>query len=263
MVNMTLLDDLLVGLPDGEVVEACIGLHWTAVVVNGPAGQRCGLASTLASEGYHHTSEPDVPQAGQLEALSGREMAALARSDRPTLRSLGFAAINALLPPLPDAWTDGNAEAIIAERGAGKTVAMVGHFPFVERLKPRVGTLYVLEQNPQGDDLPADAAPDILPEADVIAITAMTLVNGTLESLLPLCPSGATTLLLGPSTTLSPVLFDYGLDLISGAVVMAIEPVLRHIRQGANFRQVHRAGVRLVTMTAPDSHRRNPSSSAI
>jgi uncharacterized protein (DUF4213/DUF364 family) len=55
-------------------------------------------------------------------------------------------------------------------------------------------------------------------------------------------------LVLGPSTPLSPVLFDHGAHLLSGSVVEDIESVLRAVAQGANFRQVHRQGVRLVTM---------------
>jgi uncharacterized protein (DUF4213/DUF364 family) len=55
-------------------------------------------------------------------------------------------------------------------------------------------------------------------------------------------------LLLGPTTPLSPVLFDHGVHILSGAVVTDVEGVLRTVGQGGNFRQVHRAGVRLVTM---------------
>ncbi len=57
-------------------------------------------------------------------------------------------------------------------------------------------------------------------------------------------------MLLGPSTPLSPLLFDYGIRLLSGALVEEIEPVLAAVSQGANFRQVHHAGVRLVTLQA-------------
>jgi uncharacterized protein (DUF4213/DUF364 family) len=77
----------------------------------------------------------------------------------------------------------------------------------------------------------------------------MTLVNHSLEKLLNLCNPQATVLLLGPSTPLSPILFGHGINVLSGSVVTDIDPVLAAIKQGANFRQVHRAGVRLVTMS--------------
>ena len=53
-------------------------------------------------------------------------------------------------------------------------------------------------------------------------------------------------MMLGPSTPLSPVLFDYGFDATSGSVVVDRDVTLNCISQGANFRQVH--GVRKVTM---------------
>ena len=112
-----------------------------------------------------------------------------------------------------------------------------------------MGELFVLELNPGVDELPAEAAPNILPQADVVAITSMTLVNQSLENLLKLCNPQAKILLLGPSTPLSPILFEHNIDLLSGSVVTDINPVLDAIKQGANFRQVHRAGVRLVTMS--------------
>lgn len=248
---MHVLDDLLACLPGAKVKEVCIGLHWTAVVIEAGGKRRCGLASTLAG-GHNHSGQPDVPLAGQLAMCSGLELAAFARSEHPVLAGIGVAAINALLPPQPESWFDGNAEEVIAARGAGRTVALVGHFPFVPRLRSRVGALHVLDFQPREGDLPAEAAPDVLMNADVVAITGTTLINHTLEGLLNLCSSHALVLILGPSTPLSPVLFEHGIDLMCGSVVTAIEPVLRAVRQGANFRQVHRAGVRLVNVGRPD-----------
>ncbi len=244
---MQLIADLLETLPDGEVLDVRIGLHWTAVVVDVGGVQRCGLASTLRAGGEHHDG-PDVPQAGQLELLSGRGLAELAHREQPTLASVGIAALNALLPRSSHLWREDNAGEVIARYGQGKRVALIGHFPFIPRLRSQVGELKVLELVPGEGDLPAAAAPEVLPRADVVAITGMTLGNHTLEGLLALCDPQAQVIVLGPSTPLSPVLFDYGVDVISGAVVTAIEPVLRILSQGGSFRQIHHAGVRLVNM---------------
>ncbi len=247
---MGLLDDLLATLPDGKVADVRIGLHWTAVVAEVGGQRRCGLASTLVA-GHDHAGEPDVPQAGALQAFSALELAQLARAEQSVLASVGVAAINALLPHQPGSWVDLNAEDVIAAFGAGKTVALVGRFPFIPRLRSRVGRLLVLERDPLAGELPADAAPEVLPQAEAVAITGMALVNHTLERLLKLCPARALVLVLGPSTPLSPALFQHGVHLLSGSIVEAVEPVLRAVEQGANFRQVHRAGVRLVTMSRP------------
>jgi uncharacterized protein (DUF4213/DUF364 family) len=244
---MELLTNLLRTLPFGRVRHVNIGLHWTAVLVEVEGEQRCGLASTLHND--HQHGVPDVPQAGALEKQSALELANLVQEKSATMASVGMAAINALLPPNPETWVDLNAEEVIAEIGAGKEVVLVGHFPFVPRLEARVGKLSVLELNPRPGDLPVTAAEDVVPLASVLAITSMTLINQTLEPLLALRSPQACVILLGPSTPLSPVLYDYGFDILCGAVVTEIDPVLKAVRQGANFRQVHRAGVRLVSMT--------------
>jgi uncharacterized protein (DUF4213/DUF364 family) len=245
-----LLDDLLGTLPDGRVTDVLIGRRWTAVVAEVNGALRCGLASSMGNTD-HHKEAPDIPQAGRLEDLSGLELAAQARSANPELASTGLAAINALLSHDPLSWTDLSAETLLAEQGAGKKVVLIGHFPFVDRLRHQVGRLTVLEQNPQPGDLPAESAAEVLPQADVVAVTGTTLINHTLERLLELCPADAIVILLGPTTPLSPVLFDHGIDILCGSVVEAVHPVLRVIAQGGNFSQVHRAGVRKVTMIRP------------
>ncbi|MEA2008633.1 MAG: DUF364 domain-containing protein [Chloroflexota bacterium] len=244
---MRLLNDLLSTLPNGKPIHICIGLHWTAVVAEIDGIRRCGLASSLANECYRH-GEPDVPQAGQLETLSGLELAALSQSKQPVLASVGVAAINALIPPQPDAWVNVNAEDVIAEHGKNKIVVLVGHFPFVPRLRKHVGKLIVLEKRPEPGDIPAEAAFDVIPKADVVAITGTTLINHTLDDLLELCSPRAHVILLGPSVPLSSTLFDYGVNLLCGSVVTTIEPVLQTLMQAGNFPQVHHAGVRLVSM---------------
>jgi hypothetical protein len=76
----------------------------------------------------------------------------------------------------------------------------------------------------------------------------MTFTNGTLDGLLNLCRPDALVILLGPTTPLSPLLFDHGVNILAGSIVEKPEPVLQALKQGGNFRQLHHAGVRLVTM---------------
>lgn len=246
---MNLLDALLATLPAGKILDVRVGAFWTAVVVETNGQTRCGLASTLRNDAdHHHTDQPDVRDAGDLLARDTRALAELARAPSRLEASIGIATVNALLPRREEHWIDLNAEETIAARGAGKRVALVGHFPFVPRLRERVGTLWVLEEQPHGDDLPASAATEIIPQADVLAITGTTLINHTFDALMALRRADALVLVLGPSTPLSPILFDYGVHILSGSIVEDVEAVLRGISQGATFRQLHRLGVRLVTM---------------
>lgn len=247
-----ILQDLVSSLPEGTVQTVLIGTHWTAVVVETQGQRRCGLAASLsAKDDHHHGAGPAVPDAGQLHQRQARLLAELVYSASPPEVAVGMATINALLPLYEREWVDLNAEFVIAERGQDKHVALVGHFPFIPRLREQVGRLSVLELDPRGDDIPAEAAPDIVPEADVVALTSTTLLNGTFDGLMRLCRPESLVLLLGPTTPMSPIFFEYGVDILSGSVVEDIESVLFTVGQGGNFRQVHRAGVRLVTMQGP------------
>jgi hypothetical protein len=243
---------LIERIEEGEIREVRIGLHWTAVVAQVKGRFRCGLCSTLSGP-HEHGPTTQVPKAGHLARMAGKQLAAYANpGNNPTLTSVGVAAINALLPPPPqELCFEVNAEEILASQGKGKRVVVVGHFPFIPRLREKVGQLDVLELRPREGDHEADAAPELIPQAEVVAITSMSLANHTLEDLLGLCAPEAIVMMLGPSTPLSPMLFDHGIHLLSGSVVEAIGPVLETISQGANFRQVHLAGVRLITMAPP------------
>lgn len=252
---MKLIDDLLTALPDGVVQDIRIGAFWTAVVVDVVGQQRCGLASTLRGDDHHHVGRPAVQAAGHLMDYSARELAELAHSASLKEAAVGIAAMNALLPAHEELWTSYNAETVMIQHGAGKRVALVGHFPFIPRLQTQVGKLWVLEQEPRGEDLPAEFAARVFPQADVIALTGTTLINHTFEALMALRRPEALVLVLGPSTPLSPLLFEYGVHLLSGVVVEDVTAVLRAVSQGANFRQLHQQGVRLVTMPKNEARR--------
>jgi uncharacterized protein (DUF4213/DUF364 family) len=124
-------------------------------------------------------------------------------------------------------------------------VAVVGHFPWIPRLRKVARKLWVLEQRPQAGDLPAEAAEDILPKADVVAITGTSLMNHTAEKLLDLA-KGSFVVMVGPTTPLSTVLFDWGVDVISGVKVVEPEKVICSISEGAILRQMQ--GVKLLNM---------------
>lgn len=241
------IEDLLAGALDAPVLDIRAGAFWSAVLVAGPAGARCGLASNLHLGGQRHGDGPSVADAGALLERSGLELAALARSKSLIEASIGLATLNALLPS-PVVKAECNAEEVIAEHGAGKRVALVGGFPFVKRLRGRVGELNVLELHPREDELPATAAAREIPAADVVAITGTALLNHTFDGLIELCRPEALVVVLGPSTPLSPLLFERGVDVLAGSVVEDATSVLQAVSQGATFQQIRKRGVRLVTM---------------
>jgi uncharacterized protein (DUF4213/DUF364 family) len=237
---MNLLDDLLAHLPDDVAVRSVlVGAHWTVI-----CSRHCGLASTITGEKPH--GHERVRDAGRLHLKSARDLAEYARSDNPLEASLGVAAINSLLEVDEQQAVQINAAEVLAEHGRGKNVVLVGHFPFIPRLRQAVGQLWVIEQRPSQGEYPAESAADVIPQADVVAITGTALINHTLDGLLALCRPHALVMVLGPSTPLSPVLFEHGATIISGARVIDEAAVLRTVGQGATFQQVE--GVRLLTL---------------
>jgi uncharacterized protein (DUF4213/DUF364 family) len=243
---MDTIDRLLDSLHgDAPVRQILVGAFWTAVVLETDP-PRCGLASTLRAESGGPW--PPVVRAGRLMERSGRELAQMLRSERILEASIGMAAANALLEVDESALPELNAEQIVMEQGAGRRVAIVGHFPFIDRVREAAAQCWVLELHPGPGDLPADHAAEVLPQADVVALTGTSLINHTFDDLIGLCRPDAFVLLLGPSTPLSPVLFEAGVNALSGTRVDDTEQVLFSVGQGATFRQIkRRGGLRLLT----------------
>ncbi|MGB9791354.1 MAG: Rossmann-like domain-containing protein [Thermacetogeniaceae bacterium] len=239
---MSIVDDIIDSLDGDEAVkEVRIGPFWTAVW-----SRCCGLASTAFV--HEHEDRFPVKEAGFLTGKSARSLCRYATSESLLEATLGVAAINSLIDVDMERCQEINAGELLLEKGAGKRVAIVGHFPFVPRLRRVAKELWVLEKRPRNGDLPAEEAERVIPLADVVAITGTALINGTMEGLLRLCRRDSLVMVLGPSTPLTPVWFEYGVDLVSGARVTEPEVVLKFISEGAIFKQLRGRGVRLLTM---------------
>jgi uncharacterized protein (DUF4213/DUF364 family) len=104
----------------------------------------------------------------------------------------------------------------------------------------------VLELHPRPGDLAAPWANQVLPQADVVALTGTALVNHTFEELVGLCRPDAFVILLGGSAPLTPVLFECRVDAVSGTRVVDVPAALQAVGQGATFPQI--PGKRLLTM---------------
>lgn len=238
---MSVLESLLEALDDdGPIRDIRQGVFHTAVLC-----RRCGLAATLPKDALRQ-SPPLVAEPGSLLGKSSRELAALAHSDSLLEAAMGMAAVNATLPVDESAMVERNAGDILLEKGAAKNIAVVGHFPFLPKLREQAANLWVLEHNPHEGDVGPEQAATLLPQADVVAITGTSITNHTFDGLIGLCRPGAFVLLLGDSVPLTPLLFDYHVDALCGTVVTDPESVLRCVSQGGNYRQIQ--GVRRLTL---------------
>jgi uncharacterized protein len=241
---MQVIAELLDGVTaDHEVTELCVGAFFTAVVSRG-----CGLASTMRGQCCDHEG-PSVRNAGSLLPQGARALARLALSGSEMEAGIGMAALNSLLEVDESRLADVNAADLLFQRATGRRVALIGDFPFVPDLRRYALELWTLDLRDPGPAVELERRTARLPEADVCAITGTTLINHTLPDILGRLRPDCFRLMLGPTTPLSPVLFDHGFDVLSGVVVTDPERVLACVRQGAGFRQIE--GRRLVSMVKP------------
>jgi uncharacterized protein (DUF4213/DUF364 family) len=239
---MKILDDLISMLNfDTSVKDIRQGFFHTGVLT-----RYCGLAATLPRDALKQEG-PLVKEPGFLLKKTPKELARMVYSESILEAAIGMATINSLLEVDIDSCTEVNAAEIILEKGEAKNVAIVGHFPFLPRVREKVKVLWVIEKNPREDDFKETEADSLIPQADLVAITGTSLTNHTLEHLLELCDPKAYVVMLGDSVPLSPVLFDYGVHALSGTRVIDADLALKCISQGANFRQIK--GTRRLTMT--------------
>jgi hypothetical protein len=206
--------------PDEAVVRIEAGKLLVAVMAG-----RAGLCANVSGAAF------TPPSGASLHGLAaGLTLAGL--DDQAA--SLGVAAAGALLPP--PAVPAGKAQDIILERGAGRHVAVVGHFPFVEKMGAAFASFSVLERAPRPGDRHASEAAHILPRAHVLAITASALANGSLGGLLDLRRPDAFVLLVGPSAPFASCLFDFGVSAVCGNRATDPEAVLDGAARGLPYR---------------------------
>lgn len=211
-------DELLAVIPDDlRITSSLLGRSWCLVRSEG-----IGLAMNY--RGGIGEGEVGPPYAGRRAA----EVAGLMKSWSLPDASLGVAALNSVYnsPGRVAGWLNKPVEAVRSEAAfeslleamTGKNVAVIGHFPGMQAAAQRC-RLTVLERNPQEGDLPDFAAEYVLPEQDYVFITGTTLINKTLPRLLELC-ADARVVLLGPSVPFTTALFDLGVDVLAGSVVV-------------------------------------------
>ncbi|MBU1063936.1 DUF364 domain-containing protein [bacterium] len=239
---MTILRQLIKNVPQIPVHDVVIGVFSTLVKTE----MNCGIASTIKYGSPHQR----IKDSGQLEELTLRELAEYVFSENLLEASVGMAAINSMFPIDDSHYRQVNASDIIVEKGQGRTLGIIGHFPFLERLKGQFKQVYIFEKQPQKGDLGEKDIPEYLPEVDIVAITGTTITNHTFEDILKWSSKDAVKIVLGPSTPLSPVLFDMGIDVIAGSVVRDYEITRQQVLQATPSRYLE--GLEFATLFRED-----------
>jgi len=215
-----------------EIKDVWLGLHWTAV-----ESMYVGMAHT-----YKTDSKIQVENAGSFTGLDVRKVIKMALSKEPLNASVGIAAINSLIKPIG---IEESVNPYIEKESKGKTICIIGRFPFNDEMRKIAKKTYILEFEPLPGELPSDACEEVVPKADINIITATTLINGTIDHLLEI--SSGKNIVLGPSTPMHPILFEYGIDVLAGVRVVDKMLLQRAIVQGVKkFKQL--GGTKPITL---------------
>lgn len=221
-----LYDVLIDGVDsDAVVTSTLMGQCWTAVETT----DCFGMAMTTPVD-----TAPRMLEANYT-GMSLKKLAQAAKSWNLTEAGFGMAAINAFY----------NTPAKLEQLGAyepfdnyctdgldlsGRQIGVVGHLNMPRSVYDQAASVRILERSPRPGDYPDSACDWLIPQCDVVIMTASTLVNKTLPHLLELCKN-AYTILAGPSCPMCPQLLDLGIDRIAGLVITDAEGMKEKIKQ--------------------------------
>lgn len=239
-------DDLINEIPgDLTVVECMVGASWT--ILRSELG--LGIVKTIKGG----------KQGTELSNIAGMQLKKLAeysKSWNMLEASLGMAAINSAfnnpsqimnITGEPMVESDNpekhNAFKLLEPNMEGKKVAVIGHFPKIEKLN-KICDLSILERDPQPGDYPDFACEYLLPEQDFVFITGTAFTNKTMPRLIQLSRK-AEIVLVGPSVPVSKILFNYGIKLIASFVVIEQQLIWKAVQEGKKM-NIFKSGGRMV-----------------
>ncbi|WP_292377747.1 Rossmann-like domain-containing protein [Methanosarcina sp. UBA289] len=229
-------------LEEIKVEDVRIGLAYTGVLISGNYG---GVACTPLYE------FSGCPALGFTETIKGKtadKMLELALSENPLEAAVGIATVNALSQMLrelePENFTVSNVDVLDLIK-PGDRVAMVGYFgPLVPKILKITEKFTVLEkreiESPETRTLSSEKAREVLPQSDVIIISASTLANRTFDELLSLRGTAREVILLGPSAPLYPTpFFERGITALMGTRILDPMIMLTLVSEAGGTKKLH------------------------
>ncbi|MCY4005394.1 MAG: DUF364 domain-containing protein [Rhodobacteraceae bacterium] len=191
------------------VDEVLVGLNWTIV--------RAGPFVGIARSPQRGTGGARTVRQG--EPIAGRSLSCLAQwlcSLDPLRRSVGLAAVNAYWNRPERGTVVSHKWGLAAFDPPGDGLVIIGGF---RQAQKRLFAARIVEREPKDNDIPEDESSVALQSARAVAITAQTLMNGSLEPLLNRVGQQAERLLVGPSAPVAPVVLESGIDRVSGLAI--------------------------------------------
>ncbi|NLK63656.1 MAG: DUF364 domain-containing protein [Tissierellia bacterium] len=244
-------DKLGTGLNNILVERAVLGLFFSGVKLSTGQG---GLCFTPIKEMPQAVCCPSsakaMPLSGRLNKKPVTEYLDDVFSDNILRKSLGIAALNALSMEIWNKEAAYDYQTLIATdafdeinvKAYKKTVVVGALVPMLKKLIKEEADFMVLEQDSRtlkGKELdhyaPSTDAALYVPDADLLIITGVTILNDTLEELLSLAKRGAEILVTGPTASMLPdAFFKRGVTMLGGIQVTKADELLDLISQGGS-----------------------------
>ena len=214
----------------GKASMVAVGLNWT--LVEGPDGVGLAHSPVKGTSGCYNLKGAGL-QRGKLLA----ELAASIHSENPFDRALALASINAHFNRPDQEGTVDNGLDLLTNKGSLNTVA-IGRFPNIEIRFPNVK---VIEKNPGQNDYPICKAAQLLKTANQVIISASALSSKEIIDYLN-AATNAKIMLIGPSTPMTPDLFENGISILAGFIVTKPSQAFDVVVQGGSINQLRRCG---------------------
>ncbi len=228
-----------------RIKKAIIGAGYTFVELDDGRG---GIAYTNLEGGISR----GLP--GKIRGMRASEAIGYLLSGRGQEVSLGLATVNAVL----NNDVEGLVEADALEQasfGPDDTVVFVGYFcTYIRLLKEKVRRIIVLElmevASSDAQVYPWWAYSTVFKEADKLFITGTSIVNHTINYLLPASKHIFDKHILGPSTPLAPEVFKrYNVRSLNASIVVDNQSCANVIMEGGGVKELYAAGcLRKVSM---------------
>ncbi|GJQ60910.1 MAG: Fis family transcriptional regulator [Candidatus Scalindua sp. AMX11] len=230
--------------------EIRIGVFYTGVVLSsGHAGMSYTPVQEIPEAVCCPKSHAKMPAAGTLLDLQISDLMDYALEDNALKAAVGIATINALSAILleeetceykPSAY--GNALDLVRVTDQD-TVVMVGAFPpFIKQIQETAKRLFVIEKNPRivgkGDNIeiePVARLEELIPQANILIITGVTLINQTLGPILKLAENTSNIIVVGPTASVYPKpLFERGVTIMGGVRITDPSKMIHLIGEGGS-----------------------------
>lgn len=224
---MDLYEDLILSIKEKfnqKINNLCVGVRWIAVLT-----EKVGLSMTYDNNKH----QSGIEDAGNFQGKNVEEVLNYLKTFDTLKIGIGLATLNSLIE-IPKNFESINIFDYLFEKGKDKRIVFIGHFEDIKKLEGIAKEIIIIERKPREDDYLDTFQEYLIPKGDIVAITGSTFVNKSIKRILELS-KGKFVIVFGPSTPLSTVLFDYGVDMIGGIIPKDDIKLFNIISQGGSI----------------------------